>query len=432
MTEPERRVVITGTAMTSPAGMTLEENSDAWWTGKRNFTTTDLDLGSMQAAPHVGHCGKIDVSILPDRKIQKAINRKDLIGVVTALGAAKHAGIKKGQLNPERMGMYVGSGCTQVGDLSDYFPLIEKSTQASGHNPRVFGAQLMNVVNPMVMLKTLMNNTLCYTSVALDIRGVNANFMDFQIAGLRAVGEARQAIVSGRADVIIAGGVSATPEPFHADDGIKIGYLARTDGHGRDPNEAVRPFDQDRSGTILSEGAAFLVLESEEHALSRGATILGELKSYHMAADGGLAYWTDQPARGLSKTLRQTCGTSGERDAVGFIVSHANGSVNGDLCEARAYRDFFGASVADIPVVSPKTVLGEMSEAAGVANIILAIEAIAKGAVPPTFNYQQGDAETSSLNVRAVSQKIKKATGLVTGRSFSGLACTVAIADPNL
>src|SRR5690606_38314280 len=123
-----------------------------------------------------------------------------------------------------------------------------------------FGKELMEIVNPLVVLQTLMNNGLCYGTMELDARGVNANYMDFQVAGLRAVGEAYRSIVTDRADIVVAGGVSGPVEPFQLAEGVRSGYLAKTAEVDGDVSGVVRPYDESRQGAILSEGSAYVML----------------------------------------------------------------------------------------------------------------------------------------------------------------------------
>lgn len=424
----EHRVAITGRALTTPLGNHVEEVWENWAEQRSSFIEVDSPIKSVSGSRFIGACQNIDRKVLHDRKVQKVINRKDLIGLVAALSAAKDAAINKGDITPERFGMYVGAGSTQIGDLEAYFPLIEDSLSSGTFDGQHFGRELLGSVNPMVMLQTLMNNTLCYTSVALDIRGTNANFMDFQISGLRAIGEAYWAIASGRADVVIAGGVAGRPEPFHAEEGIRMGYLARTDEEGCPPQNAIKPFDRTRGGTILSEGAGFIVLENEEHARRRGAPIYGYVNGMAVASDAGFGFLDKNRSRGLINALRlglKRC--QWEASDIDLIMGHANGSINGDYVEADAYEQVFGYHLNKIPITSPKSVMGEMSEAGAVANLSLGLEALRRKEVLPMGGFQNAEGPCSNLNIVKSKQSFEGNHILITARSFSGLSCVVGI-----
>jgi 3-oxoacyl-[acyl-carrier-protein] synthase II len=264
----DRKVVVTGLGIASPAGYTLEENYNAWRSGRNCFTEITRFNTFGSSVVYAGDCAAPDVKKLPDRKIQKILRRKDIISLLCTIDAANNAGIKKGSIDPERFGMYVGAGSTQIGDLTPYFTLVAEcaNLEDGTFDSAKFGAKLMDLVNPLVVLQTLMNNALCFGTMTLDIRGVNSNFMDFHVAGLRAIGEAYRSIAYDRADAVIAGGVAGPVEPFQLAEGIHSGYLAKTKDLKIPVSEVVRPWDQNRMGAVLSEGSAYLVLEEEKHA----------------------------------------------------------------------------------------------------------------------------------------------------------------------
>lgn len=430
MSTGKRKVVVTGMGIASPAGYTLAENFDAWRTGRNCFSeiTRFNTVGS--SVLYAGDCPAPDAKKLPDRKVQKILRRKDVISLLCTIDTAMNAGIARGTIDPERFGMYVGAGSTQIGDLTPYFTLVAECADldAGTFDSAKFGARLMELVNPLVVLQTLMNNALCFGTMTLDIRGVNANFMDFHVAGLRAIGEGYRSIATGRADAVIAGGVAGPVEPFQLAEGIHSGYLAKTRGISTPISEVVRPWDKDRMGSVLSEGSAYLVLEEEKHAVRRGAKILACIDGYHLASDGSFDFTAGSEAKGLARSIDCALAEAGiKKNDLGFIVGHGNGSKYADAAEAKCYVDVLGDLAGKIPLVSNKAPLGDMCEAGGAVGAILALESLEKGTVPPTFNFKQGDEYSSRLSLCAEPQKILSKRAVVTSRNFVGLSAALVI-----
>lgn len=410
------RVVITGRALSSPLGRDLSAQFESWRHGKTAFTANQEFLHTpVRFAGMLEDCGT-----LPDRKIRKVITRKDQIGIVTAISAADNAGICRGSIDPQRFGMYVGAGCTQLGDLEPYYELLDRASSGGQFSSRVFAEGLMSDVNPMVMMQTLMNNTLCYTAIHLDIRGVNGNFMDFQNAGMRALMEGFFAIREGRADVVLVGGVTATPEPYHADQGVRMGYLAAVQEHA---DRAIRPFDAQRCGTILSEGSCFLVLESAQHAKGRGARSYGELRGVASASDARFAFVDEASSPGLEKSLSRLLKKCGAPD---FLMADASGGQISDRIEYLALEKTFGDRLAKIPVHAAKSTFGELSESSGLANTILGLEAIHSGQLPPTRNLYEIDPQFLMLKNEEYHPKADHSFVTYT-RSFSGSSVAVFV-----
>ena len=425
-----RRVVITGTAIASPAGYTIEENSRAWWEGKCSFTEITAFSTKGSSVRYAGQCKDPDVKKLPDRKVQKILRRKDVISLLTTIAAAESAKIAKGDFDPDRAGMYVGAGSTQIGDLTPYFTLVAEcaDTTAGTFDSSKFGHDLMNLVNPLVVLQTLMNNGLCFGTMTLDIRGVNSNFMDFQVAGLRAIGEGFRSIQTGRADFIIAGGISGPVEPFQLAEGVRAGFLAKTSDYDKIPDGLVKPWDADRCGAILSEGSAYLILESEEHALKRGANILGRITGYSLSNDGNFEFMREKESPGLIRAMAGAMKESGaSKEQLGAIVGHGNGAINADRAEAHSYIQFLGQYGEKTPITSSKSVLGDMGEAGGVVGSIMALEVLERKSVPPTWNFSNGDELSSCLKIKGEPQELQGNQVMVTSRNFLGLSGALII-----
>lgn len=434
-----RRVVVTGMGISTALGDDLSVNIASWREGRTHFSEVGPETGLVGTAiKYAGQCPEPPAARLPDRKVKKILTRKDVIGMVTALDAAAHAGIRPGSGNfdPTRFGMYVGAGSTQIKDLTPYFSLVRKCVTDGVFDSARFGTDMANLVNPMVVLQTLMNNTLCFTAIALDLRGVNSNFMDFNVSGLRAVGEAYRSIQSGRADLCLAGGVASPVEPFHMGTGINSGYLARSAELNLPAAEILRPYDSSRCGTVLSEGAAFLLLEDETHAQARGAKIWAYVDGYYCASDGPVEFMEETMAPGLSAAIEGACkeagvATSGRGYAPDMIIGHGNGVMKSDAVELQACTEVLSEG---LPLASIKSVTGELGEAAGVASCIAGIDALLQGSLPPTFNFNHHEKDVigpgKSPGVVVSSESIScpgARQTLVSQRSVLGVSCGLVL-----
>lgn len=429
--KPRRRVAITGYALGTPAGYTLEENRACWVGGKYCFSEITQYNLSGSSVRFSGQCPKPDMKKLPDRKVQKILTRKDIISLLVTIDAAASAGLKAGSFDPERCGMYVGAPSTQIGDLTEYFTIVRECVEDGVFDSKKFGRDLMTLVTPLAVLQNLMNNGLCFGAMTLDIRGVNSNFMDFQVSGLRALGEGFRSVAYDRADVVIAGGIAATVEPFHMAEGVRAGFIANTSVPSILPEEVVRPYDQSRTGTILSEGSAYIVLEAEEHAKKRGAAILGYINGYGLSNDGAVDFMHEKTSPGLGRAMNLALEEAAlKRDGVGVIAGQGNGSQAYDTAEASAVGDFFGSMSKGIPLHSCKAVLGEMGEAAGVVSTIIALESLRNKIVPPTFNFHEGDAFSRKCAIRSEPQEVTSTSALVLSRNFLGLAGALVVSLP--
>ena len=428
-----RNVVVTGMAVGSPAGYTLDENIKAWDSNQCLFSEISRFNTAGSSVRYAGECPKPDIKKLPNKKVQKILRRKDIISLLTTIEAYENAKLIKEEINPERIGMYCGASSTQIGDLTPYFPLVADcaNLKTGEFDSERFGKELLDIVNPLVVLQTLMNNGLCYGTMTLDIRGVNCNFMDFQVAGLRAVGEGYRAIQHDRADVVIAGGISGQVEPFQLAEGVRAGYLLKTSGFDQASPDWVKPYYQSRQGAILSEGSAYLVLEEEQYAIKRGANILAKISGYSLANDGVFDILKTIDSPGLLRSVDLAVKESGiEKSDFGMLVGHGNGSQYGDKAEAKSYFEYFGDSSKSLPITSPKGVLGEMCEAGGVISSILAINSMKTKELPPTINFKSGDEYSSKLSISSEKQQIKNSRAIITARNFSGLSGTLIINEP--
>ena len=421
MSDASPRVVITGRSMSSLYGTDLEAHYETIRQGTPQFTAHFDPVISDNDYLIVGLCPKPQTKLLPDRKVQKVTTRKDIIGMLAAFGALKDAGIEKGTVDPERIGIYTGTASTHIDDLDAYYELLNNCLTNGAVDTAKFGQNLLGNVNPMVMMQTLMNNVLCYVSIPMDIRGVNANFIDYQISGMRAVGEGFWAIKEGRADHIVAGGISGAPDFYHAQEGIGIGYLADSVSSESADTDVVRPYDQSRCGTVFSEGASFVILESLEAATARGATIYGEILDFTLTSQASFSYMGVDNAQGVSEAFQTQLSRAGlaPKD-IGGIYGHGNGALKGDEIDLQGLEAVFKDTDSSVPLTSIKGIIGETNEASGVMSLVDGLRSLKDGRLPRCYNFKNAAAPVAGVQISEQPQELRQGPLIISSKSFSG------------
>jgi 3-oxoacyl-[acyl-carrier-protein] synthase-1 len=360
--------------------------------------------------------------LLNDRKLFKLIRRTDVFGIYAAGQAIDAAGLTahRDTLDEEAAarfndatGIYAGSGGGAYENQYDFFPLL---AAAKGSLP-VFGAELGATVNPMWLLRSLPNNVLCHVGIRHGLKGPNACITNHSISGSLAIIEAAQALRTGECERAVAVGHDASIEPqmvlyYHG-----VGLLTE---------DALRPFDADRSGSAMGEGAAALVVETERSAAERGAQVLGEILGSGCASEAeGLLPIRDD-GEGLARAILLALADAGLRPAgVGMIVAHGNGTRQGDVSEARAIREVFGPTPP--PVTAFKWAFGHLLAASGIIEAVLALAALRERTVPGIAILSRLDPACAGLPVSAAPQAPRSDIALVLSRGFGGTNAALAV-----
>ena len=303
-------------------------------------------------------------------------------------------------------GVFVGSGSGNFANQYDYFPLI-----AAVHGElRVFGEELAATVNPMWLLRSLPNNVLGHVGIRHGLKGPNACITNHSISGLLALAEAAEALRAGECTRAVAAAHDTPIEPQTLLYYDQMGLLTRT---------ALRSFDVHHDGSVMGEGAAALVLETETAANARGATILGEV----LGSGGGSDALGLLPVRddgdGLARAIEGALASSGlaPRD-VGMIVAHGNGTENSDVSEARALLRVFGRDMP--PVTAFKWAFGHLLAAAGLLEAIVGLAALRAGTVPGIATLDKLDPDCGPLNASRVAREPRSKVALLLSRGFGG------------
>lgn len=384
MATTPRRVVLTGFGVISPIGTgpgPFWEAVQAGTPGVRTITHFDPSALPSRIA---GEVRDFSAKALIDKSYRRTLNamaRTVELGVIGCQFAMQDAGLAKGSVPPERIGIEFASvmGATELDDLG---PAAVKSLKPDGSGPdmAVWGAEGMNLIPPLWMLKYLPNMPACHASILYDIRGPSNTQIAGDVAGGVALGEAVRIIRRGAAEVMLVGGSEAKIHPLSLS---RFNLFAPLSRRNDDPAGAVRPFDRDRDGTVLGEGTATFVLEELEHARRRRATIYGEVVAVAGGADSALS------GSGLARVARMALTRAGITPAdVDHVNAHGTGTLPGDVFEARGIAEAFGG---DVPVFAPLSRFGNLGAASVLMELACSVLALRNGRLPGTLNHIRPD-----------------------------------------
>ena len=343
------------------------------------------------------------------------------MGIHAAMQAVEHSGLlpyRDSLSSPahfnEFTGVYVGSPGNKYFQQYDFLPLVAKSKD----NMRDFAEELFNEVHPMWLLRILPNNVLAYTGITYGFKGPNHNVTNHAISSMQALIEAYQAIQYGYAERVIVVGYDMGIEPQALFYYEKLGLIS--------PRH-LKPFDVAHDGTILAEGAAALVLESEGSAQIRGAARYGEIVGGLSATESQGLFSIEEKGTPLASLLRRTMQAAdiGEDD-VDLLVAHGNGNSKSDLSEAKAIKDVFSSQ--SMPALTAfKWATGHTISASGSLDTLLAVMALQDHCIPGVANLTQLAESCAHLNVTSETRSlISNRYAVVINRGFAGMnACLV-------
>ncbi len=371
-----RKVVITGLGMINSVGNDRDSCWEALKAGKNgigpieSFDTEDFKV------KFAGEVKGFDPTIAMDLKESRKADRFCQFAMAAAVQAMDQADIREIS-DPYRAGVIIGSG---IGGMitfeQQHSKLINRG--ARGVSPMFIPMMIGDMASGLV-------------SIRYGFRGANYCTVSACASGGHAIGSAYDQIILGHADVMICGGAEASVSPMALAGFANMRALSTRND---DPAHASRPFDKERDGFILGEGAGVLVLESEEHALARGAEILGEFCGYGMTGDAYHMTQPDTEGRGAFGSMTQALRTSGLKpEQVGYINAHGTSTFFNDKVESASIRKVFGAHADSIKISSTKSMMGHLLGAAGAVEAVATILTLKDGVLPPTINYETPDPE---------------------------------------
>jgi len=369
------RVVVTGMGAVAPNGNSVSEYWDALTAGQSGidhityFDTTDFPVKI------AGEVSNFDPEQYFERKEVRKLDPFSVYALVASNEAIKMSGLDAGGFDPQRAGVMLGCGIGGITTLLAEHVVLQNR-----------GARR---ISPFFVTKLISNIAGGQIAIKWDLRGPNQTVTSACASATDAIGLALRLIQSGSADIMVAGGTEATICDLPLAGFSTIRALCNA---ADPPQSASRPFDKDRGGFVMGEGAGILVLETEKHAQSRGATIIGELAGYGSTND---AFHVTQPAEGGAgavKAMQLAIEDAGaEPEEVDYINAHGTSTPYNDKNETAAIKTVFGDHARKLKISSTKSMTGHLLGASGGIEAIAALKTIEKQTIPPTINYMTPD-----------------------------------------
>ncbi len=371
----KRRVVVTGLGMLTPVGNTVESTWTALLAGQSGISLIDHFDTTAYATRFAGLVKDFNSEDFISRKEARKMDAFIQYGIAAGINAMRDSGIEVTEENATRFGAAIGSG---IGGLG----LIEEN-----HSSLVNGGP--RKISPFFVPSTIVNMVAGHLSIMFGLRGPSISIATACTSGVHNIGHAARIIAYNDADIMLAGGAEKASTPLGVGGfGAARALSTRNDN----PQVASRPWDKDRDGFVLGDGAGIMVLEEYEHAKKRGAKIYAEIVGFGMSSDA--YHMTSPPENGAGAALAMQ---NALRDAditpaqVGYINAHGTSTPAGDLAETHAVKSVFGEQANRVMVSSTKSMTGHLLGAAGAVESIFTVLALRDQAVPPTINLDNPD-----------------------------------------
>jgi 3-oxoacyl-[acyl-carrier-protein] synthase II len=406
-----RRVMVTGIGAVTPVGNTALDTWHALKEGKSGVTSvTSFNAGKLPTRI---------AAMVKDFDHSRVISHREArrtalfvqFALTAAMEAVSQAGLDLEREDPTRLGVEIGSALGGAGLIEDQSLILEQNGTRA--------------INPTLIPAIIINAAACTVAIRLGFQGpVNAPVAACA-TGSVALGDAARRLAWGEADLIIAGGAESVITPLGITAFSRLGALST---RNESPEQACAPFDAYRDGAVVGEGAAIMVLETLEHALQRGASILAELVGFGYTCD---AYHIAAPepsgsgaARAIAKALAEA-ELSGEQ--LSWICAHGTATQLNDAAETRAIKIVLGETAYRVPISSIKGAVGHTLGAAGAISAVIGVQAIQQGFIPPTLNYRVPDPECDLDYVPNQGRKAEVEAVLVNSFGIGGQNACLAL-----
>ena len=365
-----RRVVVTGLGMLSPLGNTVESSWQAALAGKSGIGPIEhMDVSAFSTRIG-GSVRDFEVELYMAAKEARKLDLFIQYGLAACIQAITDSGLEITDQNRDRIGVVMGSG---IGGLTN----IEKNhEQLLNSGPRR--------ISPFFVPGSIINMVAGYLSIQYGLQGPNYALTTACTTGTHSIGMAARNIAYGEADMMVAGGSEM------ATTGLGLGGFSAARAmstRNDDPQGASRPWDRDRDGFVLSDGAGAMLLEEYDHAKARGATIYAELVGFGMSGDAYHMTAPPEDGRGGAKCMDNALKDAGlNPDEVDYINAHGTSTPAGDVAETRAVKSVFGAHASELAISSTKSMTGHLLGAAGAVEAVFSVLALRDQVAPPTIN----------------------------------------------
>jgi 3-oxoacyl-[acyl-carrier-protein] synthase II len=400
----ERRVVITGMGAITPIGSTLSAYWDGLVSGRsgiRRITAFDPEPYDSRIG---GECLDFDPAAFVDGRQAKRMDRFAQLAYACARQAYDDAGLTPDRFDPVRAGVILGTGIGGLREIEEQHKrLIDKGPSK---------------VSAFTIPKLMANAGAGHLSIELNFQGVNTTVATACASAGNAMGDAANAIRRGTVDIIMTGGAEAAVTPLGV---AAFAAMKAISTRNDDPAHASRPFDRNRDGFVLAEGAGLLVFEEYEHARARGARIYAEVVGAGASGDALDMVQPDPEGRGAGRAMRAALADAGlNRTDVDYINAHGTSTPLGDIAETRAIKNVFGEHAYKLAVSSTKSAIGHLLGASGGVEAIACVMAICHNVLPPTINLDEPDPECDLDYVPRTARDAKLTYAMSNSFGFGG------------
>ena len=416
----ERRIVITGMGSVTPLGLTYEETWRNLLAGKSGIRPIAIFDASTFPTTFAAQVPDFDAAryVKDPASIEKA-GRNVRFAMAAGRMALEDAGLLGGPYDPDRFGIYLGSG----EGILDFFTLCESIAHGTGPDGKVsavgFAELGLKRYDPMRELEQEPNMPANHLAAEYGLRGPTFSNLTACAASTQGIGEAADLIRTRRADLMLAGGTHSMIHPLGVT-GFNLLTAISTEPKD-EPWRASRPFDRDRQGFVLGEGSTIMVLEELEHARARGARIWAEVVGFGTSADAYRMTDIHPEGRGPVAAMRMALESAGIRpDQVDYISAHGTGTTENDKVETLSVKLLFGEHARKVPISSVKSTLGHLIAAAGATELMTCVLAIRDQVLPPTMNLDTPDPECDLDYVPNVARKAKVDVCISNSFGFGG------------
>ncbi|MFI0905465.1 beta-ketoacyl-ACP synthase II [Streptomyces sioyaensis] len=394
MNATNRTVVVTGIGATTPLGGDSASTWEALLAGRSGISTLEQDWATDLPVRIAGQIAVEPSEIIPRPQARK-LDRSAQFALIAAQEAWKDAGFtaKAGEdtsVNPDRLGAVIASGIGGVTTLLDQYDVLKEKG--------------VRRVSPHTVPMLMPNSPSANVGIEFNARAGVHTPVSACASGAEAIGYAIEMIRSGRADVVVAGGTEAAIHPLPI---VAFGNMMAMSKNNDDPQGASRPWDVDRNGFVLGEGAGVIILESEEHAKARGAMIYAEAVGQGISADAHHITQPEPSGNGIAAALQNLLDNTDLQPAeIVHVNAHATSTPAGDVGELRALRKAFGDDVDHMAITSTKSMTGHLLGGAGGIETVATVLALKNRIAPPTINIDQLDPEADADIVRGEPRKL--------------------------
>ncbi len=372
----ENQVVITGLGIITPIGIGMNDFQNALKSGKNGITKVSRFNVSEYRSKLAAEVTNFNPEEWIDKKSIKRMDRFTQFAIAASTMAVNDAGLDSFSFDNNRAGVIIGSGIGGSQTIEDGYSILDKTGPKS--------------LNPFFVSKLLINMAACMVSIKYNLKGPLSAPSVACSTGSNAIGDAFRILQRGDADIMLAGSSEAciTPLPYGC-------FCATRSMTPNDcPDNACRPFDKNRDGFVMGEGAGIVVLETKQHAINRGAKIYAEMAGYGNTADAFHFTAPEPEGKGMTRVMQTALKDADlATDQIGYINAHGTSTVLNDKCESMAIQNVFGDHAKNLKTSSIKSMIGHLLAAAGSVEFISTVLSIFSGIIPPTINYKEADAD---------------------------------------